>query len=82
MATHSSILAWRISGTEESNGLQSMELQRVGYDWAAKQARNEQLKANKFNNVEGVDKFLGASNLPRPNQEEIDNLENKRTLSK
>ena len=29
MATHSSILAWRISWTEESGRLQSMELQRV-----------------------------------------------------
>ena len=32
MATHSSILAWRISGTEEPGGLQSMGLQRVGHD--------------------------------------------------
>ena len=29
MATHSSILAWEIPWTEESGGLQSMELQRV-----------------------------------------------------
>ena len=32
MATHSSILAWRISWTEEPGGLQSMRLQRVGHD--------------------------------------------------
>ena len=32
MATHSSILAWRIPWTEESSGLQSMESQRVGRD--------------------------------------------------
>ena len=32
MATHSSILAWRIPWTEEPDGLQSMVLQRVGYD--------------------------------------------------
>ena len=32
MATHSSILAWRISWTEEPGRLQSMELQRVGRD--------------------------------------------------
>ena len=32
MATHSSILAWRIPGTEEPGGLQSMGLQRVGHD--------------------------------------------------
>ena len=29
MATHSSILAWRIPRTEEPGGLQSMGLQRV-----------------------------------------------------
>ena len=34
MATHSSILAWKIPWTEEPGGLQSMELQRVAYDWA------------------------------------------------
>ena len=31
MATHSSILAWRIPWTEEPGGLQSMGLQRVGF---------------------------------------------------
>ena len=34
MATHSSILAWRIPWTEEPGGLQSMGSQSVGYDWA------------------------------------------------
>ena len=32
MATHSSILAWRIPWTEEPGGPQSMGLQRVRYD--------------------------------------------------
>ena len=32
METHSSILAWRISRTEEPRGLQSMEWQRIGQD--------------------------------------------------
>ena len=32
MATHYSILAWRIPQTEEFGGLQSMESQRVRYD--------------------------------------------------
>ena len=32
MATHSSVLAWRIPWTEESDGLQSMGSQRVGHD--------------------------------------------------
>jgi len=32
METHSSILAWRIPGTEEPGGLQSMGSQRVRHD--------------------------------------------------
>jgi len=32
MATHSSILAWRIPWTEELGRLQSMGLQRVGHN--------------------------------------------------
>ena len=32
MATHSSILAWRIPGTEELGGPQSMGSHRVGHD--------------------------------------------------
>ena len=32
MATHSSILAWRIPWTEEPVGLQTLGLQRVGHD--------------------------------------------------
>ena len=32
MATHSSILAWRIPWTEEPGGLQSMGSQRVAHD--------------------------------------------------
>ena len=34
MATHSSILAWRISWMEEPGGLQSAGLQKVGHDLA------------------------------------------------
>ena len=33
VATHSSILAWRIPWTEEPCGLQSTESQRVGHDF-------------------------------------------------
>ena len=33
MATHSSILAWRIPWTEEPGGLQSIGSQRAGHDW-------------------------------------------------
>ena len=34
MATHSSVLAWRIQGTEEPGGLPSMGSHRVGHDWS------------------------------------------------
>ena len=34
VATHSSILAWRIPWTEQPGSLQSMGSQRVGRDWA------------------------------------------------
>ena len=34
MATHSSILTWRIPWTEEPGGLQSTGSQRAGQDWA------------------------------------------------
>ena len=32
MATHSSVLAWKIPGTGEPGGLQSMGSHRVGHD--------------------------------------------------
>ena len=34
MATHSSVVAWRISGTGEPGGLPSMGSHRVGHDWS------------------------------------------------
>jgi len=35
MASHSSILAWRIPWTEEPGRLKSIGLQRVGHEWSA-----------------------------------------------
>ena len=47
MATHSSILAWRIPWTEEPGGLQSVGSQRVGLNWATKQwVRQKPLSAS------------------------------------
>ena len=34
MATHSSVLAWKIPGMGEPGGLPSMGLHRVGHDWS------------------------------------------------
>ena len=51
MATHSSILAWRIPWTEEPGGLQSTGSQRVGHDQATllekplrKELKNKEIK--------------------------------------
>ena len=46
MATHSSILAWRIPWTEEPGRLQSMGLQTVGHDWATS-IKSNQIKERK-----------------------------------
>ena len=42
MATHSSILAWEISWTEEPGGLQSMGSQSPGHDLVTKQQQTVQ----------------------------------------
>ena len=41
MATHSSILVWRILGTEDPGGLQSMGSQRVRHNLVTKQQKNK-----------------------------------------
>ena len=46
MATHSSILAWEFLGTEESGGLQSTGLQRVGHELKTKATVINRLKLN------------------------------------
>ena len=57
MATHSSVLAWRIPGTEEPGGLPSMGSHRVGHDWsnlaaaAAEYCVNIHNKMNKIKNL-------------------------------
>ena len=43
MATHSSILAWRLPWTEEPGGLQSMESQTVRHDWANEHAHGQMM---------------------------------------
>ena len=42
MATHSSVLAWRISGTGGPGGLPSMGSHRVGHDWSDLAAGQEE----------------------------------------
>ena len=45
MATHSSVLAWRIPGMGEPGGLPSMGSHRVGHDWRDLAARSATEKA-------------------------------------
>ena len=40
MATHSSVIAWRIPGTGEPGGLPSMGSHRIGHDWSDLAAAN------------------------------------------
>ena len=54
MATHSSILARRIPGTEEPDGLQSTEPQRVRHDWVT----------NSFTFTLLITAVLGVEGLP------------------
>ena len=46
METHSSILAWRISWTEEPSGLQSIASQRAGHHWVTNSLRGLQRRSN------------------------------------
>ena len=59
MATHSSILAWRMPGTEESGGLPSMGSHRVGHNWC-------DLPAGRQSNGKGNGKPLQYSCLENP----------------
>ena len=55
MATHSSILAWRNSWTEEPGGLQSTELQRGGHNWAT----NTQMQINIWYRRDRIPGYFG-----------------------
>ena len=46
MATHSSVLAWRIPGTVEPGGLPSMGSHRVGHDWSDLAAVSTDVESN------------------------------------
>ena len=51
MATHSSILVWKIPWTNEPGGLQSMELQRVGHNWGSTHTPKSQSSFSSFRKV-------------------------------
>ena len=57
MATHSSVLAWRIPGTVEPGGLSSLGSHRVGHDWSDLAAAGTPLKMG-FSSGSVVKKLL------------------------
>ena len=66
MATHSSILCWKIPWTEEPGGLQSMRSQRVGQDWATNTNTQQcvHVKKKKKTNITIHEWLLGVGRIP------------------
>ena len=71
MATHSSVLAWRIPGTGEPGGLPFMGSHRVGHDWsdaaaaaaAASRKKNRQWCAKAYQNAPTISNRLHEVNF-------------------
>ena len=58
LATHSSVLAWRIPGTAEPGGLPSMGLHRVGHDWSDLEERDLEAGIPKYQHIKGIGWWL------------------------
>ena len=66
MASHSSVLAWKIPWTEEPGGLQSMGLQRVGHNLATEQQQQQQAKlGGKITVFGNFDLSMNLSKIPK-----------------
>ena len=65
METHSSVLAWRIPGTEEPGGLPSMGSHRVGHDWSDLAAAAEMFLITHSNYLIDTDLFSSICLLKR-----------------
>ena len=59
MATHSSVLAWRIPGMVEPGGLLSMGLHRVGHDW-------KRLSSSSSTNLHSHQQFMRVCSISLP----------------
>ena len=64
MATHSSILAWKIPWTEKPGGLRSMRSQRVGHNLMTKQQKGHNSEAARWKTCAG--RRLGKDVEPPP----------------
>ena len=69
MATHPTILAWRIPWTEEPGGLLSRELQRVGHAWVTNTHSIEDKSFSSMGRLEFAPKthHLSSNHLTSPN---------------
>ena len=65
MATHSSVLAWRIPGTGEPGGLPSMGSHRVGHDWSDLAAAGSSMVKNPPANAGDMGLIRGSGRSPR-----------------
>ena len=85
MATHSSILAWRIPGTEDPGGLLSMGLHRVGYNWsdlaAAEHDHVHQSKTQFFPQPAPPIRNLPQASYPHPSEDRQNENHNHRKLT-
>ena len=88
MATHSSVLAWRIPGIEEPGGLPSMGSHRVGHNWsnlAAAAAAVLTIQSMEFSRPENLsgEPVPSSGDLPNPGIEprspalQVDSLSTK-----
>ena len=59
MATHSSVLAWRIPGTGEPGGLPTMGSHRVGHDWSDLASKQASKQAKLWSDWSEDDPFRG-----------------------
>ena len=57
MATHSSVLAWRIPGMGEPGGLPSMGSHRVGHDWSDLAAAAGEIKGTSWSLISATNTF-------------------------
>ena len=71
MATHSSVLAWRIPGTAEPGGLPSMGSHRVGYDWSNLAAAAEEKKKG----YEKIFEEIIVENFPNTEKEIVNQVQ-------
>ena len=71
MATHSSVLAWRIPGTGEPGGLPSMGSHRAGHDWHDLAAAAMQLLPLVMSTYENINCLRAICNSSQPSRKAI-----------